>query len=95
MSVQKVENKKELKRKAFLEAARKIFSEKGFQSANVTDIVSEVKSGQGTFYYHFKDKQAIFDELMIGFIEKTVCRACAERNAWQRPPGPCAPGPGH
>jgi AcrR family transcriptional regulator len=70
MSVQKVENKKELKRKAFLEAARKIFSEKGFQSANVTDIVSEVKSGQGTFYYHFKDKQAIFDELMIGFIEK-------------------------
>ena len=70
MSVQKCESKKELKRKAFLEAARKVFSEKGFQTAKVTDIVAEVKSGQGTFYYHFKDKQAIFDELMIGFVDK-------------------------
>ena len=70
MSVQKQKDKKSLKRHAFLKAAQKIFSEKGFQSANVTDIVSEVKSGQGTFYYHFRDKQAIFDELMIGFIDK-------------------------
>jgi AcrR family transcriptional regulator len=80
MSVQNGANKKDQKRKAFLEAARKIFSEKGFQSANVTDIVSEVRSGQGTFYYHFKDKQAIFDELMIGFVDKLLT-ALAENQA--------------
>ena len=72
MSVQKAEDKKTLKRNAFLDAARKIFSQKGFQETNVTDIVAEVKSGQGTFYYHFKDKQAIFDELMIGFVDKLL-----------------------
>lgn len=72
MSVQKVERKKDQKHRAFLEAATRIFSEKGFQAANVTDIVSEVKSGQGTFYYHFKDKQAIFDELMVGFIDQLL-----------------------
>ena len=72
MSVQKAESKKDLKRKAFLETARKVFSEKGFQSAKVTDIVAEIGSGQGTFYYHFRDKQAIFDELMIGFVEKLL-----------------------
>jgi AcrR family transcriptional regulator len=72
MSVQKQADRKTLKRSLFLQAARKIFAQKGFQTANVTDIVAEVNSGQGTFYYHFKDKQAIFDELMIGFIEKLV-----------------------
>jgi len=70
MSVQNGEDKKTLKRNAFLDAARRIFAQKGYQATNVTDIVAEVKSGQGTFYYHFRDKQAIFDELMIGFIEK-------------------------
>ena len=72
MSVQNGEDKKTQKRKAFLDAARKIFAQKGYQATNVTDIVSEVKSGQGTFYYHFRDKQAIFDELMTGFIEKLM-----------------------
>ncbi len=61
-------DKKSAKRQKFLDAARRIFSDKGFQATNVTDIVSEVKSGQGTFYYHFKDKQAIFDELMLEFL---------------------------
>ncbi|HOY62586.1 MAG TPA: TetR/AcrR family transcriptional regulator [bacterium] len=70
MSVQKPHDKKIATKKRFLEAAAKIFSEKGFQSANVSDIVSAVKSGQGTFYYHFKDKQAIFDEILIDFINK-------------------------
>jgi AcrR family transcriptional regulator len=70
MSVQKQSDKKIATKKRFLEAAAKIFSEKGFQSANVSDIVSAVKSGQGTFYYHFKDKQTIFDEILIGFIQK-------------------------
>lgn len=80
MSVHKPLDKKTVKRSLFLAAARKIFAQKGFQATNVSDIVIEVNSGQGTFYYHFKDKQAIFDELMIGFIEKLV-RAVIENDA--------------
>lgn len=84
MSVHKIKStpkdRKSLKRQAFLDAARRIFAEKGFQAANVTDIVAEVKSGQGTFYYHFKDKQAIFDELMIGFID-SLLTVLAENDA--------------
>jgi AcrR family transcriptional regulator len=72
MSVQRLEDRKLVKRGLFLEAARKIFARKGFAGTNVSDIVAEVSSGQGTFYYHFKDKQAIFDELMIGFVEQLV-----------------------
>jgi len=65
-------DKKTLKRSLFLEAARKIFAQKGFQATNVSDIVAEVNSGQGTFYYHFNDKQAIFDELMNEFFDKLI-----------------------
>lgn len=72
MSVQKGKAKKEAKHRMFLDAARRIFAKKGFQAANVTDIINEVNSGQGTFYYHFKDKNAIFDELMTGFIDELL-----------------------
>ena len=53
MSVQKSEDKKAAKRQLFLDAATRIFSERGFQETKVVDIVKEVNSGQGTFYYHF------------------------------------------
>lgn len=70
MSVQNGNDKKSKTRSRFLEAARRIFAQKGFQATNVSDIVSEVESGQGTFYYHFKDKQEIFDVLMLDFISR-------------------------
>ncbi len=72
MSVQKREQKKQETREKFLSAARRIFAAKGFQVTNVSDIVAEVGSGQGTFYYHFEDKQAIFDEILIQFVEKLI-----------------------
>ncbi len=72
MSVQNGKDKKAEKRSLFLQAARKIFAKKGFQATNVSDIVTEVESGQGTFYYHFKDKQEIFDVLMLDFIGELV-----------------------
>jgi len=63
MSVQERNGKKAAKHQQFLDAATRIFSERGFQETKVLDIVNEVKSGQGTFYYHFKDKQDIFTSL--------------------------------
>lgn len=77
MSVQKNTDKKSATRRRFLDAAREIFAQKGFQAANVSDIVQKVASGQGTFYYHFADKQAIFDELMLSFVDR-LAAALAE-----------------
>ncbi|MFA6451117.1 MAG: TetR/AcrR family transcriptional regulator [bacterium] len=79
MSVQNAKDKKFEKRCLFLQAARKIFAQKGFQATNVSDIVSEVDSGQGTFYYHFKDKHDIFDVLMLDFIGE-LARAVAKND---------------
>ena len=81
MSVQNGKDKKAEKRSLFLQAARKIFAKKGFQATNVSDIVAEVDSGQGTFYYHFKDKQAIFDVLMLDFIGELALAAAKSASA--------------
>lgn len=44
-----------------VEAARRVFGEKGYAAANVTDIIKEVGVSQGTFYIYFDGKEAIFD----------------------------------
>jgi AcrR family transcriptional regulator len=81
MSVHNAKDKKQEKRSLFLQAARKIFAKKGFQATNVSDIVTEVESGQGTFYYHFKDKQEIFDVLMLDFIGELAQAAARSASA--------------
>ncbi len=47
-----------------LACARKVFSEKGYHSAGVSDIVEAAGVARGTFYLYFAGKRAIFDELL-------------------------------
>lgn len=60
--------KKARTRLRILNAARKIFAKKGFDSANVSDIVASIKVAQGTFYYHFPDKKSVLMEMLEGFF---------------------------
>ena len=41
-------------------ASRKVFTEKGLDSSNVREIVSEAGLGSGTFYNYFDDKVEVF-----------------------------------
>ena len=47
-----------------LAAARKVFAERGYHEASIADITSEADVGVGTFYLHFRDKDAIFNTLI-------------------------------
>lgn len=62
---QKVMNKQEKKRTALLEAAIKIFSEKGFHGAKIKEIAEEAGVADGTTYLYFKNK----DDLLIKAVE--------------------------
>ncbi|HOY63827.1 MAG TPA: TetR/AcrR family transcriptional regulator [bacterium] len=62
-------SKKEMTRKKILDAALIVFSQKGYDKANVSDIVREVGVAQGTFYYHFKDKKTALVELLNSFFD--------------------------
>jgi AcrR family transcriptional regulator len=51
-------------RDALLSAAVEVFASKGYTATRVSDIVHKVGVAQGTFYLYFKNKQAIFEELI-------------------------------
>lgn len=56
------------RREHILETAAKVFSEKGYRMASVSDIVEEAGIGRGTFYLYFDSKKEIFLDLIEGFF---------------------------
>jgi AcrR family transcriptional regulator len=42
------------------EAAEKLFAEKGYDGASVSDIVTSARCSVGSFYARFKDKESLF-----------------------------------
>ena len=44
-----------------------LFSQKGFSAVSIRDICAQVNIKESSVYYHFKNKQAIFDELLHRF----------------------------
>jgi AcrR family transcriptional regulator len=48
-----------------LEAARKIFLERGFEGASIDEIAEVARSGKPTIYARFRDKRALFTEVVM------------------------------
>lgn len=65
---------KEEKRKEILNAARKIFSQKGFASTKIEDVAREAGIGKGTVYEYFRSKNdiffALFEEIKAEFHKR-------------------------
>ncbi len=51
-------------RSLVLQAALKMFSSRGFRATSVRDIAAEAGVSTGNVYHHFRDKDAIFQELL-------------------------------
>ena len=47
-----------------LDAARKIFLERGFEGASIDEIAEVARSGKPTIYARFRDKRALFAEVV-------------------------------
>jgi AcrR family transcriptional regulator len=52
------------RREAILEAALEEFCEKGFAATRVEDVAARAGVAKGTIYLNFKDKQALFEDLV-------------------------------
>jgi len=50
-----------------LDVSLDLFSKKGFSAVSIRDICKQVEIKESSVYYHFKNKQAIFDELLSKF----------------------------
>jgi AcrR family transcriptional regulator len=82
----------EATRRALVEAARKLFGEKGYAATSLDEIVADAKVTKGAFYHHYAGKQELFaavyeqvklevsDRFATAFIEpdpwKDLCAGC-------------------
>ena len=68
----------EERNRELVDCAVRLFSEKGYGATAVSDIVREVGVAQGTFYYHFKSKEAVLEAVVdrtIGGLAQQVSDA--------------------
>lgn len=65
----------EERRSEILDAAEKLFSEKGFDGTSTNDILDEVGIARGTLYYHFKAKEDILDAMIDRITGRLILKA--------------------
>jgi AcrR family transcriptional regulator len=61
-------DKSALRRDAILAAALEEFSASGFAAARLDDVAQRAGVGKGTIYLHFRDKEALFQELVATML---------------------------
>jgi AcrR family transcriptional regulator len=62
------------KKDTILQAATKLFSEKGFKETSIAELSKTTGAAEGTIFYHFKNKENIF----LSILEDTKNRIMAE-----------------
>lgn len=62
------QREKEQRRKQIMEAARKVFSAKGFNRATMEEIAGEAELSPGTLYLYFKNKEELHTSLSIDIL---------------------------
>lgn len=58
----------EERKKEFIDTARKLFKEKGFEYTSVDDIVDTMGVAKGLYYYYFKTKDDILYEIVENML---------------------------
>jgi AcrR family transcriptional regulator len=75
---------KELKKKQLIEAASRVFSEKGYYHTSISDITDELDIGKSTFYLYFRNKKELFfsciDNIFENLWKEDFERINAEEN---------------
>lgn len=84
-STENTRRKKDSKRTAMMQAAVRVFAQKGYHAATVRDIVAEAGVAIGTFYFYFPDKETLFSHLYeetAGFLLQTLDQALNSRSTF-------------
>src|SRR3989442_4904518 len=65
------------RRQAIIEAARDEFVARGFAASRLDDVAKRAGVAKGTIYLHFKDKEALFQELIRTALVPLIGRLAA------------------
>ncbi len=72
-------------RRRLLEAGTELFAEGGLRSVTSTAIARRAGVATGTFYLHFSDKHALFEELVDAALEEMRPRSDSDRTGAAAP----------
>ena len=70
-------------REVIVDAARELFSKKGYHNTQVTDLIRFVGMSANTFYAYFKDKKELFEEVATRSLDdlRITLKEMRETNA--------------
>lgn len=57
---------------AFVQAARKVFAEKGYLAAKISDIAAEAGRSPGSFYNYHESKRQLLEQLLDEFQDRVL-----------------------
>ncbi len=63
------EREKERRRQQIMVAAKKVFTDKGFNKATMDDIANEAELSPGTIYLYFKNKEELYASLSLRILQ--------------------------
>lgn len=72
LSSNKPENKKVVKKKAILEAAAKVFSQKGYIDSSIKNITDEASVSVGSFYSYFNNKEEVLNQIFEEIFDMSL-----------------------
>jgi AcrR family transcriptional regulator len=67
----RAEKKRSARREAIVRAAERVFAERGYHDASISDVIDAAGISRGTFYLYFESKELLFVQLIerfVGFI---------------------------
>ncbi|RMH37236.1 MAG: TetR/AcrR family transcriptional regulator, partial [Deltaproteobacteria bacterium] len=57
-------DRRDQRRRQILDAAKRVFADKGFHQASINDIIAAAGIARGTFYLYFPGKDAVFEAVL-------------------------------
>jgi len=69
-SEERRKREKESRKDAIIDAARRLFIEKGFKAVTVESIAREAELSKGAIYLHYSSKEEIYAHIVLGDLEK-------------------------
>lgn len=66
------ERRTEAKKKAIIDAARELFTERGVTDVGVGEIAAKAGVSQVSIYNYFSDKHTLAKEVLIAFLDKAI-----------------------